>query len=474
MEAVPWGAFAQALVDESSEALLALSPEGVVLSWGNGARALFGYAADEAVGRSIESLIVPDERREEERGALARSLAAGSATLATVRRRKDGSPVATRVSMRAAGGAATGRFIAVCERRDGAGEDWFRTLLESAPDAMIVADGDGRIIHLNRQTEKLFGYARDELLGRPVEVLVPERFRGAHLSHRHGYAREPRVRPIGGPGLDLYGRRSDGSEFPAEISLSPVPTEKGMLVASAIRDVSDRRRLDSELRAANRELEAFGYSVAHDLRAPLRAMHAFAKALLDDHRDKLDADARDCLDEIHKNAMRMTALVDALLSLSRMARGELRPETVDVAAVARAVAARLSAAEPRAVEWVVHDGLAARLDPRLARSLVDNLLENAWKFTRRVAAPRIEVGSLQQAGERVFFVRDNGAGFDMAQAGKLFAPFQRLHPVGDFPGTGIGLATAQRIVHRHGGRIWAESAEGAGATFYFTVPGEGP
>ncbi|HME05687.1 MAG TPA: ATP-binding protein [Bryobacteraceae bacterium] len=235
-------------------------------------------------------------------------------------------------------------------------------------------------------------------------------------------------------------------------------------------EVAERKIVENALQISNRELEAFSYSVAHDLRAPLRGMSGFGQILFDDYRNKLDAGGVDCLEEIRRSAARMGTLIDALLSLSRLNRGELRCERVDLTALVRSVAADLAAAEPqRRVEVLVEDGLEANLDLPLARALMENLLGNAWKFTSRVSSPKIMVGA-DRKGEchPVYHVRDNGAGFDPAFADKLFAPFQRLHTQGEFTGTGIGLATAQRIVHRHAGRIWAEGRVGAGATFYFT------
>ena len=223
--------------------------------------------------------------------------------------------------------------------------------------------------------------------------------------------------------------------------------------------------------AANRELESFSYSVAHDLRAPLRGMSGFAQVLLTSYGDKLDADGEDALQEIVLNARRMGALIDALLSLSRVTRTVPKPERIDLSAMALGAAERLAATEPaRTVTVVVEPGLTADLDPALARNLIDNLLGNAWKFTGQVASARIEVGAIATATERGFFVRDDGAGFDMAYATKLFAPFQRLHTTTEFAGTGIGLATVQRIVHRHGGRVWAEGTVGHGATFHVAFP----
>jgi signal transduction histidine kinase len=254
-------------------------------------------------------------------------------------------------------------------------------------------------------------------------------------------------------------------------------------------DVAERKKAEEEVRRlnenlervvqartaalsiSNRELEAFSYSVAHDLRAPLRGINGFASILLEDHADKVDAEGRECLQRINENALLMAQLIDALLSLSQVTRSELEPRPTDLSTLARSVVDRIAAAEPeRAVETAVEDGLHAQIDRTLARTLLENLLANAWKFTRRTPAPKIEIGAAVIDGAPTFFVRDNGAGFDMAHAGKLFAPFQRLHPVRDFPGTGVGLATAHRIVDRHGGRIWAEGKVGEGATFFFTLP----
>ena len=243
-------------------------------------------------------------------------------------------------------------------------------------------------------------------------------------------------------------------------------------IAEATRRANARaKQAHEDAEVANRELEAFSYSVAHDLRAPLRGMNGFAQVLLDGYGEKLDADGQDALQEILLNARRMGSLIDALLSLSRVTRSAVKPESVDLSEVVRAIGSQLSTAEPeRTVDLVVQDDLHADLDPDLARTLVENVLGNAWKFTGKVPAPRIEFGITERNRVRAFYVRDNGAGFDMAFANKLFAPFQRLHTVAEFPGTGIGLATVQRIVHRHGGRLWAEGAVDGGATFYFAFP----
>jgi PAS domain S-box-containing protein len=229
-----------------------------------------------------------------------------------------------------------------------------------------------------------------------------------------------------------------------------------------------------ELEAANREVESFAYSVSHDLRQPLRALDGFSQILLDDYGAALDEDGRSHLQRIIAADRRMGALIDALLELSRLSRGDLVRERLDITELARGIAGELAEAEPeRAVECAVAEGLSAYADRRLVHALLANLLGNAWKFTARHESAHIEVGAEDADGERVFFVRDDGAGFDMAYSGKLFGAFQSLHSPGEFEGLGIGLATAQRIVRRHGGRVWAEGEVEKGATFWFTLPDAG-
>jgi signal transduction histidine kinase len=229
---------------------------------------------------------------------------------------------------------------------------------------------------------------------------------------------------------------------------------------------------NAALQAANRELETFSYSVSHDLRAPLRSIDGFSQALLEDCGDRLDAHEQEFLRRIRAATQRMAELIEALLALAHLTRVELRRENLDLSAMAKTIAADLQRQAPtRRVTFVIAEGLRATGDPRLLRVVLENLLGNAWKFTAKCPQACIEVGQLiEPDGALAVFVRDNGAGFDMAYADKLFGAFQRLHRAGEFPGTGIGLATVQRIIHRHGGRIWAESGVGLGATFYFTCP----
>jgi light-regulated signal transduction histidine kinase (bacteriophytochrome) len=242
-------------------------------------------------------------------------------------------------------------------------------------------------------------------------------------------------------------------------------------------EISERRRVEAEIQrtnrellSANKELEAFSYSVSHDLRTPLRSIDGFSQALLEDYSDKLDATGQDHLRRVRRAAQRMAALIDDLLNLSRVTRRELRRQTLDLSAIAHAIAAELRDSEPgRNVEFAIESGIAAEADAALMRSVLENLLRNSWKYTSSHATARIEFGACLRKGKQVFFVRDDGAGFDLRYAERLFGAFQRLHTAKEFPGTGVGLATVQRIIHRHGGEIWAEAAVEMGATFYFTL-----
>ena len=229
-------------------------------------------------------------------------------------------------------------------------------------------------------------------------------------------------------------------------------------------------RRGAELEAVNRELESFSYSVSHDLRAPLRVIDGFSHALLEDYSGKLDAEGEDYLRRVRAASQQMGQLIDDLLLLSRVTRTDIRREPVDLSAMARSIIEELRASEPeRRVEFTVAEKLSALGDGRLLRIALENLLGNAWKFTARREDARVEFGATERDGQAVYYVRDNGAGFDMDYAGKLFGPFQRLHHAEEFEGTGVGLATVQRVVSRHGGRVWAEGVVNRGATFYFTL-----
>ena len=349
---------------------------------------------------------------------------------------------------------------------------------------MIIATRDGGIVWANAQAAKLLGYDREEFAGNSLEMLVPPRSKEAFARfarefslNRHGKLTEG--------GSEFFATRKDGAELPVEISLSPLRTEEGLLVLCLIRDVTERRRQEQEVRnqnqgladrnaefaAANKELESFVYSVAYDLRKPLRTIDGFSQAILDECGGQLDDQGKGYLKRVRSASQRMAQLIDHILTLSRLTRLELKRQAVNLSKIVHRVAASLRQTAPRRrVEFAIEPDVVANVDRVLAEAVVENLLGNAWKFTRKRAQARIESGTRSKNGDRVFFVRDNGAGFNMEHLPRLFGAFQRLHRQEEFEGTGIGLATVHRIVARHGGRSWAEGNVGHGATFYFTMP----
>ncbi|HUB24937.1 MAG TPA: CHASE3 domain-containing protein [Tepidisphaeraceae bacterium] len=344
-------------------------------------------------------------------------------------------------------------------------------------DLLCIAGFDGYFKRVNPAFVRTLGWTEEELTSRPWrEFLHPDDVQST---------RDEEHRNVGGGSTKEFENRyrcKDGSY--RWLSWAAVPMVDDRRIYAAARDVTDRRlseekiqnlnrdlaRHSTELEATAKELESFSYSVSHDLRAPLRSIDGFSQALLEDHGEVLNADGKDCLNRIRAAAQRMAQLIDDMLGLSRITRAEMRRESTDLSETANAVVAELRKAYPeRNVEIDIPSGLRAFGDAHLLRIVLDNLIGNAWKFTGKVAAPKIEIGAMEKDGQAVYFVRDNGAGFDMAYSNKLFGAFQRLHGVKDFAGTGIGLATVQRVIHRHGGRVWAESSVGNGATFYFTV-----
>jgi signal transduction histidine kinase len=288
----------------------------------------------------------------------------------------------------------------------------------------------------------------------------------AHHGALHAAINESSAKTAPAPAI------AKAAAFLAE-SLSPFEMSfRGYAETNARLIVVNDNLLQSQAAAetANRELESFSYSVAHDLRAPLRGIDGFSQALLEDYADKVDEEGRGYLNHLRESAQQMGRLIDDLLGLSRVTRAELRRSPVDLSALARSVAVELARAEPeRKVAMVIADGIVAEGDAPLLRIALENLLGNAWKFTGKRAEARIEVGTMSVDGGMVYFVRDNGAGFDPAYEAKLFGVFQRLHSTHEFDGTGIGLATVKRIVNRHSGRIWATGGVDRGATFYFTL-----
>lgn len=344
-----------------------------------------------------------------------------------------------------------------------------RTLLESLVGGIVIVNNSGTILLINENTAKTFGYSRKEIVGKSLSVLIPERYREVHSSHVAHFFEKPKIRFMG-IGMDLSGLRSDGTEFPVEIGLSFIDTIGGRFAIAFINDITLRKNAEQITKDRNQELEAFVYSVSHDLRNPLRTIAGFSEILLEDYSEKLDFTGRDFLSRIYGSTKKMDQLIDDLLNLSRISRQEMKKSEVDLSKIASNIFLELRQTQPdREVDILITPEIKTNTDSRLMEVALTNLLGNAWKFTSKTDHPKIEFGSFKQDSETIFFVKDNGAGFNPQYSEKLFRPFQRLHTEEQFKGTGIGLAIVQRVITRHGGRIWAESEENKGACFFFTL-----
>jgi PAS domain S-box-containing protein len=458
-------------------AIIVASDDGRVLSWNEGATSLYGFRADEVDGGSLFDTIIAAEQAEAMRTLLAEAIASGSGGHEAIHRCRDERRIWVDLAVRShtEGGSQrlvlNARDITRAHYNRGAQmlHARFREVLEAAPDAIVLIDATGRIALVNTEAERLFGYARGELVGELIEALVPSRFHAAHPGHRRKYFSEPKTRPMG-TGLNLSGRRKDGSEFPVEISLSPLEVDDSHLAMAAIRDVSSRKRTEEALRVANSDLESFTYSVSHDLRAPIRQIDGFTRLLVEKLGATPDDDTRHYLRRIEEGARYMGRLVDDLLDLSRLGRQQLQPRPVALGEIVSGVVAdlRLDLGD-RSVSWEIGELPTVDCDPGLVKVVFTNLLSNALKYSRPREVARIEVGAAPASGPSGVFVRDNGVGFDMQYADKLFGVFQRLHGADEFEGTGVGLATVQRIVRKHGGEIAATAELGKGATFMFSL-----
>jgi PAS domain S-box-containing protein len=730
------------VVEASPSAMIMVNTEGLITLVNTQTEQLFGYERSELLDQPVE-MLVPERYRHTHRGhrtsffqtPSARAMGAGRDLFG---RRKDGTEIPIEIGLNPIhtdeGAFVLASIIDITERKRA--ESRFSQLIEHAPNGMVMVNHEGKIVLVNSQIEESFGYERSELLGQPIEMLVPPRFRAHHSAYRNSFIAKPSTRAMGA-GRDLYGLRKDGTEFPVEIGLNPLENEQGIMVLGTIVDITERKQAEQELRrsqqqlagvidsamdaiitvdqeqrivlfnaaaertflfpaedaigqpldrfiperfrarhkqhvrgfgetyvtkrsmgalgalyglradgeefpidasisqieseghklytvilrdvterkhaeeslkeqarildlapvlirdlkgrilfwntgaeqmygwksdealekitytlfqtefprpleeirarllahghwegelvhtkkdggklviashwvlhrdeqgrpkailevnnditerkqaereirrlneelegrvadrtaqlqAVNKELEAFSYSVSHDLRAPLRHINGFSQALLEDYENKLDEVGKNYLHEVRSASQEMAQLIDDVLQLARVTRSEMRQEVVNLSATAEAVIAGLEKMDPeRTVSVSIAEGLQTLGDKRLLRIMLNNLLGNAWKFTSQRQSANVAFGHEKKNGETIYYVRDNGAGFDMAYANKLFGAFQRLHTAGEFEGTGIGLATVQRIVNRHGGRVWAEGAVNQGATFYFTLP----
>jgi PAS domain S-box-containing protein len=455
---------------------------------------LFGYPREELLGEQVDILVPhkyrgkhPAYRSKFMHEPAARAMGAGRDLYGL---RKDGSEFPVEIGLNPIqtdqGTWVLSAIVDITERKR-AGEV-LRLAVDASPNAVVMADSEGKIVLVNSQTEKMFGYRREELLGQQVDILVPHEYRHHHPTYRSEFMHDPQARLMGA-GRDLHGLRKDGSEFPVEIGLNPIETEQGTWVLSAVVDITERKRAEDEIQrlnqdlehrvdqrtreltAANAELEAFSYTVSHDLRAPLRQIAGFSGILAEEHSSELSAEFRRYLQLVQDGAQQMGLLIDDLLNLARIGRQPVSRRLTPLNGLVQSALDQLNPRDlDRKIEWHIDDLGSVECDPALLRLVFVNLLSNAIKYTRLRDHPVIQVGQTLINRERVIFVRDNGAGFDMEHADKLFGVFQRLHKAKDFEGTGVGLATVQRIIHKHGGRVWADAEVDKGATLSFTIP----
>jgi PAS domain S-box-containing protein len=490
------------VVSDSNDAVIMHDLDGKILAWNRGAKEMYGYTEAEALGKNVREIVAEADREAAltliekiKQGDIVKSFELRCLTkdgrilnvwlTTTLLMDESGKPVAV---------ATTERDITERKRAETVLQQKLEelgrmaTVVSDSNDAVIMHDFDGKILAWNRGAKETYGYTEAEALGKNVREIVAEPDREAALTLIQNIKQGKLVKSF-----ELRRLAKDGRVLDVWLTSTLLRDEKGQPVAIATteRDITERNRTQEEIRelnaglerrvierttqleAANKELEAFSYSVSHDLRAPLRSIDGFSQILLEDYADKIDAEGQDALKRVRAAAQRMAQLIDDMLKLSRVTRSEMRLETVGLSSLAHAVLDELQRTQPgRQVDCVIAEGIVAKGDTQLLRAVLENLLGNAWKFTGKQGYARIEFGRSQRDGETAYFVCDNGAGFDMAFVNKLFGAFQRLHTVEEFPGTGIGLATVQRIIHRHGGRVWAEGALAQGATFYFTLPEE--
>jgi PAS domain S-box-containing protein len=351
-------------------------------------------------------------------------------------------------------------------------------IVDSSDDAIVGKTLDGKVTSWNRAAERMYGYSPAEVIGKPITLICPSDRTGEMADILDKIGRGERV-----VHFETMRLHKDGRQVPVSVTVSPVYDDDGVLVgaSSIARDITEqhqaaveRGRRTDELERLNRSLEAFSYSVAHDLRAPLRALGGFSAALLEDYADNLGETGRGYAERIQAASGQMAMLIDDLLELSSITRAEIHLQAVDLGAEATIIAGELQRHAPgRRARFTIQPEVWVQADRPLIRTVMQNLLDNAWKFTSGQDEASIEFGT-EPAGDAAvsYYVRDNGAGFDPAYSDKLFKPFQRLHTAREFPGTGVGLASVLQIVERHGGRVWAEGAVGHGATFHFTLGSE--
>ncbi len=481
------------LIGSAMDAIVSVDEDQRIVLFNSAAERMFLYPADEAIGQSLDRFIPkrfrPGHREHIENFGRTHVTKRAMGSLGAIfGLRADGEefPIEASISQLESEGqkfyTVILRDITERKRSEEAMKEQAR-ILDLAP--VLIRDLTGRIIFWNSGSEQMYGWTSDEAVGkvtqtllntefpRPLEEIKAQLFAYGHWEGEIIHTRRDGEKIVVASNWVLHKNEHDEPRAILEVNNDITERKEAEQEVRRLNEELEQRvhERTAQLQAANKELEAFSYSVSHDLRAPLRHINGFSQALLEDYADKLDEVGRGYLQELRGASQEMAQLIDDVLQLARVTRSEMRRESVSLSELAEAVVADLRRRDlGRKVVVRVEEGLLTHGDKRLLRIILDNLLGNAWKFTAKHEEPEIVFGHERKNGETAYFVRDNGAGFDMAFADKLFGAFQRLHTADEFEGTGIGLATVQRIINRHGGHVWAEGAMNQGATFYFTLP----
>ena len=488
------------LLETSPDALIALATDGTILFWSPGAQAVYGYTRDESTGMKLSALVGEAHAIEEYDQLIRRAMDSGVAVHETIHRKKDGSSIYVDITLKAVHSRTGGLQFITASHKDVTKikvqnqskilDARYGVVLESVPDALIVTNSTGKILVINGQAKALFGYTRVELLGQPIEALLPKGFGQVDIGHRATYFSEPPTRAMD-PGLEFFGRQKNGAEFPIEISVSPLKTEEGMFTLSAVRDISQRNKLHEELHKKNQELEQqnrlvqhanrlkseFLANMSHELRTPLNGIIGFAELMHDEKLGPITPDHKEYLHDILASGRHLLQLINDVLDLSKVEAGKLEfaPERTDPAIVVGEVCeiVRAMAAKKRIKIKIESDPSLANVevDRRSLKQILYNYISNALKFTP--ADGKVTVRVMPQGSDEFRVeVEDTGVGIRAENLGRLFVEFQQFADSGatDRTGTGLGLALTKKIVEAQGGGVGVNSTPGHGSIFHATLP----